>query len=337
MAPPARSDSATRPIGPMQRTLLLCKPDAVARSLTFEIAERFERRGLVMVACRMLRASADQARQHCARSMNGKPGAVEQAEALLTSGPIVVMAWEGVDAVQVALEVAGDADPMQAGAGTVRGDFALSSESNLIEVSASTAAAAAELGLWFSRAELPAGLPTPQPKKAAGVPANAAIPAAIGTPAPAAAPAAAAAVSATPADETPAEGGGEGVSKSQMRKEAKKADKAAKKAAHKGGSEPPPPAISFEPPSGTRDFFPDEMRTRTWLFNKFKEVARQLAFVEYDAPVLEAEQLYVRKGGEEITGQMYNFIDKDGKRVSLRPEMTPTLARMILSLGGKVR
>eukprot|EP00962_Isochrysis_galbana_P008075 scaffold2199_cov134-Isochrysis_galbana.AAC.1 len=88
----------------MQRTLLLCKPDAVARSLTFEIAERFERRGLVMVACRMLRASADQARQYCAQSMKGTLGAVEEAVALLTSGPIVVMAWEGADAVKVALE-----------------------------------------------------------------------------------------------------------------------------------------------------------------------------------------------------------------------------------------
>jgi len=78
------------------------------------------------------------------------------------------------------------------------------------------------------------------------------------------------------------------------------------------------------------------MRTRNWLFAKFRETARQLAFVEYDAPVLEAEQLYVRKGGEEITQQMYNFIDKDQKAVTLRPEMTPTLARMVLSCGGKM-
>jgi len=74
---------------------------------------------------------------------------------------------------------------------------------------------------------------------------------------------------------------------------------------------------------------------RNWLFAKFRETARQLAFIEYDAPVLESEDLYKRKGGEEITEQMYNFVDKDGKAVALRPEMTPTLARMILSLGGK--
>ena len=53
--------------------------------------------------------------------------------------------------------------------------------------------------------------------------------------------------------------------------------------------------------------------------------------------MLENEELYKRKGGEEITEQMYNFVDKDGKNVTLRPEMTPSLARMILSLGGKVR
>eukprot|EP00962_Isochrysis_galbana_P061769 scaffold44236_cov140-Isochrysis_galbana.AAC.1 len=208
----------------------------------------------------------------------------------------------------------------------------MSSESNLIETSSSAAAAAAELGLWFSNEDLAVGPPISQPTQAADVPAAVATAGAA-----AAAPAAAAAaLSAAPAAEAPAEGGGDGMSKSQMRKEAKKADKNAKKAAHKGGSEPSKPPISFEPPSGTRDFFPDEMRTRTWLFGKFREIARQQAFVEYDAPVLEAEQLYVRKGGEEITGQMYNFVDKDGKRVSLRPEMTPTLARMILSLGGKV-
>lgn len=74
---------------------------------------------------------------------------------------------------------------------------------------------------------------------------------------------------------------------------------------------------------------------RNWLFAKFRETARLFAFQEYDAPVLEKEELYKRKAGEEITQQMYNFRDKDGKDVTLRPEMTPTLARMILSLGDR--
>jgi len=91
-------------------------------------------------------------------------------------------------------------------------------------------------------------------------------------------------------------------------------------------------AINLEPPSGTRDFFPEEMRQQTWLFNKFKETAQLFGFQQYDAPVLEYEKLYTRKAGEEIVDQMYNFADKEGAQVTLRPEMTPSLARMVLSL-----
>jgi len=90
--------------------------------------------------------------------------------------------------------------------------------------------------------------------------------------------------------------------------------------------------ISLDPPSGTRDFFPWDMRQQRWLFNKFREVASLYGFQEYDAPVLEHEELYKRKAGEEITQQMYNFTDKEGAQVTLRPEMTPSLARMVLSL-----
>ena len=63
-------------------------------------------------------------------------------------------------------------------------------------------------------------------------------------------------------------------------------------------------------------------------------MAQSFAFEEYDAPVLESEQLYVRKAGEEITDQLYNFVDKGGRKVSLRPEMTPSLARMVIAKGG---
>ena len=91
--------------------------------------------------------------------------------------------------------------------------------------------------------------------------------------------------------------------------------------------------IDTAPPRGTRDFPPEEMRLRTWLFGHFREVARQFAFEEYDAPVLESEALYVRKAGEEITGQLYNFEDKGGRKVALRPEMTPSLARLVLGKG----
>jgi histidyl-tRNA synthetase len=91
--------------------------------------------------------------------------------------------------------------------------------------------------------------------------------------------------------------------------------------------------ISLDPIAGTRDFPPEDMRLRNWLFSRFHSVARSFGFEEYDAPILESEELYKRKAGEEITQQMYNFKDKSDQAVALRPEMTPTLARLILQQG----
>ena len=85
---------------------------------------------------------------------------------------------------------------------------------------------------------------------------------------------------------------------------------------------------------GTRDFYPEDMRIRNWLFDNFRAAARSHGFEEYDSPVLEHEELYTRKQGEEITQQLYNFEDKGGRRVTLRPEMTPSLARMVMARAG---
>jgi histidyl-tRNA synthetase len=79
---------------------------------------------------------------------------------------------------------------------------------------------------------------------------------------------------------------------------------------------------------GFRDFFPTELAARSVIFATWREVARRYGFVEYDGPPLEPLELYTRKSGEEIAGQLYNFVDKGGREVALRPEMTPTLARM---------
>ncbi|HET7621224.1 MAG TPA: histidine--tRNA ligase [Gemmatimonadaceae bacterium] len=79
---------------------------------------------------------------------------------------------------------------------------------------------------------------------------------------------------------------------------------------------------------GFRDFFPSELAARSAIFATWREVARRYGFVEYDGPPLEPLELYTRKSGEEIAGQLYNFVDKGGREVALRPEMTPTLARM---------
>lgn len=85
---------------------------------------------------------------------------------------------------------------------------------------------------------------------------------------------------------------------------------------------------------GTRDFYPEDMRLRNWLFDNFINASLLHGFEEYDAPVLEYEELYTRKQGEEITQQLYSFQDKGNRKVALRPEMTPSLARMVMARAG---
>mmetsp|Transcript_20243 Transcript_20243/g.22928 ORF Transcript_20243/g.22928 Transcript_20243/m.22928 type:complete len:516 (-) Transcript_20243:46-1593(-) len=92
--------------------------------------------------------------------------------------------------------------------------------------------------------------------------------------------------------------------------------------------------LDTNPPKGTRDFYPEDMRLQTWLFTHWREVAKTYGFSEYDAPVLESESLYTRKAGEEVTEQLYNFVDKGDRNVALRPEMTPSLARMVMAKKG---
>src|SRR5579872_1215457 len=80
---------------------------------------------------------------------------------------------------------------------------------------------------------------------------------------------------------------------------------------------------------GFRDFYPQEFAERAYLFNVWRDVARRYAFTEYDGPPLETLELYTRKSGEEIVGQLYAFRDRGELEVALRPEMTPTFARMV--------
>ena len=88
--------------------------------------------------------------------------------------------------------------------------------------------------------------------------------------------------------------------------------------------------IDLQPVKGTRDFFPEEMRLRNWLFEIWRRTSVQAGFEEYDTCVLEHEDLYIRKAGDEISKQLFSFEDKSGRRLSLRPEMTPSLARLVL-------
>lgn len=89
--------------------------------------------------------------------------------------------------------------------------------------------------------------------------------------------------------------------------------------------------MSYGPPRGMRDFYPEDMRKRNRLFEYWRSAALKHGFEEYDAPVVETEELLTRKSGEEIVHQIYNFQDKSGRALALRPEMTPSLARMIIA------
>ena len=80
---------------------------------------------------------------------------------------------------------------------------------------------------------------------------------------------------------------------------------------------------------GFRDFYPDDFALRAYIFETWRKVATRYGFEEYDGPPLEPLELYTAKSGDEIVGQLYNFTDKGDRQVALRPEMTPTLARMV--------
>lgn len=82
---------------------------------------------------------------------------------------------------------------------------------------------------------------------------------------------------------------------------------------------------------GFRDFFPDECARRNYILATWREVARRYGFVEYDGPMLETVELYKKKSGGELVGQLFDFVDKGERHVAMRPEMTPTLARMVLA------
>ncbi len=88
-------------------------------------------------------------------------------------------------------------------------------------------------------------------------------------------------------------------------------------------------ANDFQRLPGFRDFPPEDLARRSHILEAWRRVAQRYGFLEYDGPPLEPLELYVEKSGEEIVGQLYNFTDKGGREVALRPEMTPSLARIL--------
>jgi len=85
----------------------------------------------------------------------------------------------------------------------------------------------------------------------------------------------------------------------------------------------------MQPLPGFRDFLPSDCARRNYIFGKWREVARRYGFVEWDGPILEPTELYRKKSGDEIVGQLFHFVDKGERDVALRPELTPTLARVV--------
>ena len=88
---------------------------------------------------------------------------------------------------------------------------------------------------------------------------------------------------------------------------------------------------------GFRDFYPEQLAERAYIFETWRQVVRRYGFVEYDGPPLEPLDLYTKKSGDELLTQAYNFTDKGGREVTMRPEMTPTFARMVAAKAQALR
>jgi nucleoside-diphosphate kinase len=135
----------------IERTLLLCKPDAVSRSITGDIIARLERRGYLIIAMKMMQLDGERARKHYAEHA-GKPffdGLVK----FITSGPLVAMCVEGESAIAGCRQLMGATDPLTAAPGSIRADYAQTIGRNLVHGSDSHESAERELQIFFQPAD----------------------------------------------------------------------------------------------------------------------------------------------------------------------------------------
>jgi nucleoside-diphosphate kinase len=131
----------------IERTLILCKPDAVSRGLIGEITARIERRGYIVSAMKLMQLDGERARAHYAEH-KGKPF-FDDLVAFITSGPLVAMAVEGTKAIDGCRQLIGATDPLGAAPGSLRADLAQTIGRNLVHGSDSAASAERELKLFF--------------------------------------------------------------------------------------------------------------------------------------------------------------------------------------------
>jgi nucleoside-diphosphate kinase len=131
----------------MQRTLILVKPDAFERRLTGEIIRRFEAKGLTIAAAKHMTTARDLAEEHYAEHSQ-RPFFGELVD-FITGGPLIALVLEGIDAVTAARQLIGATNPLEAAPGSIRGDFGLEVQTNLVHGSDSPESAAREISLWF--------------------------------------------------------------------------------------------------------------------------------------------------------------------------------------------
>jgi len=131
----------------MDRTLILVKPDAFARGLTGEIIARFERKGLTLLALKQMTVERDLAERHYDEHKE-RPFFGELVD-FITGGPLVAMVLEGHEAVTAARQLIGATNPLEATTGSIRGDFGLEVQTNLVHGSDSAESAQRETGLFF--------------------------------------------------------------------------------------------------------------------------------------------------------------------------------------------
>jgi nucleoside-diphosphate kinase len=147
----------------MERTLILVKPDAFARGLTGESIGRLEQKGLKIVALKQMVVSTELARAHY-QEHSDKPFFTDLVD-FITSSPLVAAVFEGLNAVAAARQVIGSTDPLEAAPGSIRGDYGLEVQNNLLHGSDSLESAEREIELFFPELDAsPSGVAQSQPK-----------------------------------------------------------------------------------------------------------------------------------------------------------------------------
>lgn len=136
----------------MERTLVLLKPDCVQRRLMGRVLQRFEDKGLNVVAMKMMWVTRELAARHYAEHV--AKSWYPTLEAFITAGPIVAMAVEGIEAIRVVREMVGATNGLKAAAGTIRGDYSSSRQMNLVHASDSPESARRELEIFFAPKEI---------------------------------------------------------------------------------------------------------------------------------------------------------------------------------------